>query len=313
MHAAYPGAAISAAAAARLRLGAFLSARLLVAAALALSAMLPDGLPWMLALAAVIVLGVPHGALDGEIARPLLRPRFGSGWFVVFAAPYLALAGAVLLAWHVAPAATLAGFLAGSAWHFGAEDAAPGHAAEAAVRGGLPIAAPVLMHPAATAHVLGVVSGSSMTEPPPWLHLASLAWLALAVLWAGRMAVRRRWHLLAEPGLLAAVFAALPPLTAFAIYFVCVHAPRHMMGLVRHPARAPRVQDLSAAVLRSLPITGLTLLIGAGLWPFYAGDAPERLLALTLQGLAALTLPHMLLDFAAGRVEAPASARPLPE
>ena len=313
MHAAYPDALISTAAPAQLRPGAFLSAKLLVAVALALSATLPGGLPWLLALAAVIVLGVPHGALDGEIARPLLRPRFGRSWFLVFAAPYLALASAVLLAWHVAPAATLAAFLAGSAWHFGAEDAAPGHAAEAAVRGGLPVALPVLLHPAATAHVLGIVSGTLMTEPPLWLHLASLAWLASAVLWAGHLVLHQRWRVLAEPGLLAILFVTLPPLTAFALYFVCVHAPRHMMGLAHHPARAPRVRNLSTAVLRSLPITGLTLLIGAGLWPFYAGDAPGRLLSLTLQGLAALTLPHMLLDFAVGRMEAPGSARPLPE
>lgn len=313
MRVAYPDASTSTAASARLRPDALLSARLLVAAALVLSATLSGGLPWLLALATVVVLGVPHGALDGEIARPLLRPRFGRSWFLVFAAPYLALASAVLLAWHVAPIATLAAFLAGSAWHFGTEDSEPGHAVEASVRGGLPIALPVLLHPAATAHVLGVASGTLITEPPVWLHLASLAWLASAVLWAGCLVLRRRWRVLAEPGLLAVMFAALPPLTAFAIYFVCLHAPRHMMGLAHHPVRAPRVRDLSTAALRSLPITGLTLLIGAGLWPFYAGDAPERLLALTLQGLAALTLPHMLLDFAAGRMEASVSARPLPE
>ncbi len=54
--------------------------------------------------------------------------------------------------------------------------------------------------------------------------------------------------------------------------------------------------SLGAAVLRSLPVTGLTFLLGALLWPLYPGQPPERLLALTLQGLAALTLPHMVLD-----------------
>ena len=49
-------------------------------------------------------------------------------------------------------------------------------------------------------------------------------------------------------------------------------------------------------MLLALPVTGLTLLIGAALWPLYAGALPQRLLCLTLQGLAALTLPHMLLD-----------------
>ena len=280
--------------------------RALVAAALALSGALPEGPAWLLALLAVILLGVPHGALDGEIARPHLRPRFGRTWFIVFAAPYLALAASVLLAWQVAPLPTLAAFLACSAWHFGAEDAGPGGgAAEIAVRGGLPIAAPVLWQPEATARFLGVVAGVPMAQPPGWLLLASWAWLALAVAWAASCLLRRpgRGRALVEPGLLAALFAALPPLTAFAIYFVCLHAPRHMAALASHPVRAPRVRDRRAAVLRSLPITGLTLLIGAALWPLYAGPAPERLLALTLQGLAALTLPHLLLDGLAGRME----------
>lgn len=137
--------------------------RALVAAALALSGVLPEGPAWLLALSAVILLGVPHEALNAEIARPHLRPRCGRAWFAVFAAPYLALAA--------------------------------------------------------------------------------------------------------------------------------------------DPVRAPRVWNGRTAILRSLPITVLTLLIGAALWPLYAGPAPERLLALTLQGVAALTLPQMLLDGLAGRAE----------
>ncbi len=279
--------------------------RVLVAAALALTGTLPEGPAWLLALLAVILLGVPHGALDGEIARPLLRPRFGRAWFMVFAAPYLALSALVLLAWHVAPLPTLAAFLACSALHFGAEDEGPGAGAAAiAVRGGLPIAAPVLLQPEATARFLGVVAGTPMAQPPEWLLLASWGWLALAVAWGASLLLRRRGRALVEPGLLAALFAALPPLSAFAIYFVCLHAPRHVAALAAHPVRAPRVHDRRSAVLRSLPVTALTLLIGAALWPFYAGPAPERLLALTLQGLAALTLPHLLLDALAERAEA---------
>lgn len=277
--------------------------RALVAAALALSGTLPEGPAWLLALSGVILLGVPHGALDGEIARPYLRLRFGRTWFVVFAAPYLALAALVLLAWSAAPVPTLAAFLACSAWHFGAEDAGPGGGWEAVVRGGLPIAAPVLLRPEATARVLGVVAGVPMAQPPGWLLLASWAWLALALAWTVSVLLRHHGRALVEPGLLTSLFAALPPLTAFAIYFVCVHAPRHMAALAAHPVRAPRVWDRRTAVLRSLPVTALTLLIGAALWPFYAGPAPERLLALTLQGLAALTLPHLLLDALAQRAE----------
>ncbi len=275
--------------------------RALAGAALIVTGTLPPSTAWLCALSAIIVLGVPHGALDGEVARPLLRPRWGRPWFLVFALPYLSLAASVLVAWHVAPLPTLAGFLAASAWHFGSEDAGPAAGLEALVRGGLPVAMPVLVNPTATAAVFAAVTGTAMPSPPGWLLAASLSWLGCAALWC----VQARVRALAEPALLIALFVLAPPLTAFAVYFVCLHAPRHMAGLVADARRAPRVQTMRGAVWLSLPVTALTLLIGAALWHAYAGPAPDRLLALTIQGLAALTLPHMLLEWATS------AARPL--
>jgi len=269
---------------------------LLAGPALALSSFLPLGAQYVCALLAVIALGVPHGALDGEIARSVLRPRFGWAWFPIFSLPYLTLSALVLLAWHMAPVPTLAAFLAASVWHFGSEDAGSGTYFEAVVRGGMPIAVPVLVHPAATSAVFAAISGTLLPQPPEWLWTASLIWLVLAIAWASALALRGQGRSLVAPSLLAGLFIVLPPLTAFAIYFVCIHAPAHTAALIHDPRRAPRVRDGRSAILLALPITGLTLLIGAGLWPLYAGALPVRLLSLTLQGLAALTLPHMLLD-----------------
>lgn len=269
---------------------------LLAGLALTLSTVLPPGTQYVCALLAILALGVPHGALDGEVARAVLRPRFGWSWFPVFALPYLGLSALVLLAWHLAPVPTLMAFLAVSVWHFGTEDVEASSYLEAIVRGGLPIAVPTLLHPAATTAVFATVAGALLPQPPEWLWAASLAWLALAIAWTVHAALRGRIWPLAVPGLLVGMFAALPPLTAFAIYFVAVHAPAHTEALIRNPARAPRVHDGRSAILLALPITALTLLIGAALWPFYDGTVPDRLLAVTLQGLAALTLPHMLLD-----------------
>lgn len=276
---------------------------LLAGAALTLSAALPPGAQHVCALAVIIVLGVPHGALDGEAARAVLRPRFGQAWFLVFSLPYLSLSALVLLAWHGAPGLTLLGFLAASVWHFGSEDTEAGGGLEVIVRGGLPVAMPTLVHPVATAAVFQTVAGVSLPQLPEWLWASAMAWLALAAVWTGQAALRRRGRLLAVPGLLAALFVVLPPLTAFAIYFVGVHAPAHVAALIRNPARAPRVRDDRSAAVLAVPITALTLLIGAMLWPLYGGAIPDRLLTLTIQGLAALTLPHMLLDAVLARRE----------
>ncbi len=269
---------------------------LLAGPALVLTGLLPRGPGWICELAAIIALGVPHGALDGEIVRDALRPRLGRAWFPVFSLPYLALFALVLAAWRVAPLCTLAVFLAASVWHFGSEDAPARGVIEALARGGLPIALPVLLHPGATATVFATIAHAPFVRPPAWLWAGSLCWLAVAASWIGRTLGRGDRRALTGPGVLACLFVALPPLAAFAVYFVCVHAPAHTASLIRDPSRAHRVRDERSALVLALPLTGLTLLIGAALWPLYTGQVPERLLSLTIQVLAALTLPHMLLD-----------------
>ena len=264
---------------------------LLAVPVLAVSAVLPWQTGWIWAVAAIVVLGVPHGALDVEIGRNLLRGRVGGWWFPVFAAPYLLLVGAVLLAWHWAPEATLALFLAASVWHFGTEDTGAG-GLPALFRGGLPIAVPVLLHPQATAQVFSAASGLVFDQPPTWLTAGSVVWLVPAIL----TVLRARPRELLLPGALLLAFVVLPPLTAFTLYFVVVHAPAHTAALIRHPGRAPRVRDLASAWWLAAPTTLLTIAIGAALWPFYDGGVPVRLLCLTLQLLAAFTLPHMILD-----------------
>ena len=275
---------------------------LLAALPFAATALLAPGPRQIAALAAIILLGVPHGALDGEIARTLLRPRFGRLWFPVFSLPYLPLYPLVLQCWAAAPLATLAGFLALSALHFGAEDAPGGDALDLAFRGGAPIAPAVLLHPAATAQLFGTVAGVPLSAPPSWMLFAALLWLLPAGIWVRRTLRAPRAEqvstasLVVEPAVMLALFAALPPITAFAIYFVAIHAPHHVASVIADPHRAPRVTSRATALRRAAPVTALTLLLGAALWPAYAGAVPDRLLELTLQGLAALTLPHMLLD-----------------
>ncbi len=280
----------------------------LVASGLIAASFLPQDLRWCVVLATIIVLGVPHGALDGEIARPVLRPRLGRAWVLAFALPYLVLAGAVLLAWRAAPMPTLAAFLAVSVWHFGREDG--GEGLGIASRGGLAVALPVLIHPAATAHIFGVVAGVALHRPPPWLRAASLLWVPAAVAASWNEIRSGNGHAVRERVPDAAAFVLLPPIVAFGLYFVLVHAPSHTRGLIADPLRAPRVGDRRAARCRALPWTLVTIGLGAALWPSYSGPLAERLMALTIQGLAALTLPHLLLELLSERVPARVAREP---
>lgn len=258
---------------------------------------LPRGAQWIAALAAIVLLGIPHGALDLAIGRVLFRPSRGRLWFLVFALPYLVLAGAVLLAWRVAPMPTLAAFLLASSWHFGREhlDALrlPARPAATWALGGIPVAVPVLTQPAATARLLSAIAGAPIARPPGWLLAGALVWAGLCAFaaWRARSAAPT------VPGLACLWFALLPPILAFALYFTALHAPAHMTSMLRRPDRLPQARTVAAAWRLALPGTAITLALGALLWPLYAGPAPARLAELVFQGLAALTLPHMLLDW----------------
>jgi Brp/Blh family beta-carotene 15,15'-monooxygenase len=238
----------------------------------------------------IIVMGLPHGALDSERARPFFVARYGRGWFFVFAIPYLALAALFLMAWRIAPLPTLAIFLGMSTWHFGDEPNAG--LLKRLVMGGAPIALPVLFQPVATAALLTGISGVLITGCPIWLVATSLAWAILAICHSIRQKSK-----VGQLALIAALYAVLSPLTALAIYFVCLHSPAHMRHVAEDPLIRARVGSLRRAIGRSLPTTLVTLAIGVALWPLYRHwPGGNGVLALTIQGLAALTLPHMLLD-----------------
>ncbi|NVN44175.1 beta-carotene 15,15'-dioxygenase, Brp/Blh family [Asaia siamensis] len=258
----------------------------------------------LLALAAIILFGLPHGALDGEMARQILRPRYGAAWFILFALPYLALLALVLALWRLYPLATLTGFLALSLWHFGNETRENGTSIlSALVWGGAPLILPSVFHPAATASLLSAMAPPvHLTSPPFWLVWLFPFWVMAASAWLGVTPREKRLEKLGLLCGLTTVFVVLPPLQAFMIYFIFQHAPAHVATLVED-RRWERLVSARAALRYSLSLTVATLIIGALLIPFYTGPIVERLLSLTFQLLAALTLPHMVFDFLTGQIK----------
>jgi len=105
----------------------------------------------------------------------------------------------------------------------------------------------------------------------------------------------RRWRGTAlELGVLAVLFALTPPLVGFAVYFCCVHSARHvaaiMSGLRQH-------MSANAMLLQTLVFTVASWLAGAAaIWWFAdMADPQPVILRVVFIGLAALTVPHMIL------------------
>jgi Brp/Blh family beta-carotene 15,15'-monooxygenase len=303
----------------------------LAAAGSAVGASLPAAVVYAPFALSVVVLGLPHGAVDH-----LVPGRLGGGvtvrsvlWVV---AVYLVLMALYAGAWFLAPTASFAFFVALTLFHWGQGDVYALLALDGAehlpttaerglallVRGGLPMLAPLVASPERyRAVALGVVSlfGADTAALAPAFsptgRLAAagglLALSVLGVVLGGLRvrggAARTPWLVDAgEVALLWGFFALVPPVLAVGLYFCLWHALRHVARLLlstESAARSLAAGDSLAALGRfardAAPLTALSLAVFAGLALAVPNAPAERTgyLGLYLVGIAVLTLPHV--------------------
>ena len=244
--------------------------------------------------ALVLILGLPHGALDLWVASRQARwgadGRFRPGGALRFHAEYLALAGAVLAAFAFAPTLALIGFLFLSVWHFADDWRGP----PMPVRLGcasIVVIVPTLFHGAEVAAIFAAVTGREALPIGPVAYPFWLvsAWIITGSVGLAAMTDRRAG---AEAGALAVLAAVLPPLVFFATYFTLLHGPRHLMrhgALVAGPGARWVVAGYTLAALVLVGVAGVMLASRTDLT--MSGDLLRAIFA----GLAALTVPHAVL------------------
>ncbi len=273
----FPGAAVG--------LGVTLSLLAAAAAGLPLS----GSAALIAACTAILVFGLPHGALDVEVIR--IRGAGENGRAAILTV-YVGLAALTATAWLVAPVAALAGFLGIAVVHF-AEDwtemqsrfLATGFAAAL-------IAAPALLHRQAVAGIFVALTGTPMAArlADGLLMVAPVA-LAVAAVGIAALIASRRFVAAAAAAASLVALLALPPVPGFALFFCLFHSPRHFVGALR-AARRWRVANWLPVVV---PVTGAALAIVTGVYLLHGGLAvPDRLGAATFMALSILTVPHML-------------------
>jgi Brp/Blh family beta-carotene 15,15'-monooxygenase len=298
---------------------------------------LPRGWRYAPLVASVVVLGMPHGAVDWAVLPRTVTGRLDRKWMAAVGVLYLVAGGAYAVGWFVAPVACAAVFVALTWFHWGQGELYPlvavvgadhldsraRRALTVAVRGGLPMLVPLLAFPerywaVVTAFAAPFGGGVADTPVGPDGRLAlGLAFVGLTVLTLalGYRAAddHRAWAVDAgETALLWTYFLVVPPVFAVGLYFCCWHSARHV-------ARALAVDETAAASLAegrlgpalarfareaALPTAG-GLAVAAGLW-VAAPEPPtttEGVVALYLVAIAVLTLPHVVVVTAMDRIQ----------
>ena len=262
--------------------------------------MIELGLIDFIALGFVVFIGLPHGAFDGAVYLQLPHYKKPAD-LLVFLTLYIAMALAVIGLWYLLPLTSLLLFLALSAFHFGKGDAPAltglPRLASIVAHGGLATIYLPLMH---QDEAFGFFALLTFQQEPQWA-IFEIVFLGFGILWALCLGIyamgaitapHLRRHLLEILGA-SIVMAFLPLLAAFAFYFCAIHSARHFTSVYQSlkQAAAPHLWGLTAGLtLASWLAGGIALLLLAP----YQGFVLSAIQIIFI-GLAALTVPHMIL------------------
>lgn len=263
--------------------------------AIVVSATLDPGLAVQMALLApfVAVLGLPHGALDWPIAEALW-PLDSRRAKLLFVALYLGLVGCVVLVWVIFPGPALIAFLTYSAIHF-SEDWSNAPAGLRWSGGTATIGAPALFHQQDVTRLFDYLAPENVAIFAAQAT-ALTGGLALALLLVTLLCDRNaRGQAALEQVLLWSTAFVLEPLIYFAVYFCALHSMRHFTIALKSTANARRGLGMSIAL--SIVVIGVAaVFVGSqGQIGTAASEIPDVLMQTIFIGLAALTVPHMLL------------------
>ena len=239
----------------------------------------------------VAVLGLPHGALDLPIAEALL-PLTGWRRKALFVATYLGVAGAVIAIWLLAPGAALAMFLGYSALHF-SEDWAQAWPPLRWSGGAATIGAPALLHHGEVEAIFAVLApqivAAVVADAAALVGVLALSGVVLSCLLSQQA---RGWAAL-EQVILWITAAALPPLMYFAVYFCALHSVRHFTATMRVIADGRRAMAVAVTLSAMVTLIALFVLLYGSVAQVV--DLTDQIIRIVFIGLAALTVPHMIL------------------
>lgn len=248
-----------------------------------------------IAVALIALLGVPHGAFDALFGQRLYDLRRATRR-IIFAAAYVLLAALVILLWWALPMLFLIAFLLITVVHFSVDPLRNTRSISRLLHGGAIIVLPNLWHADEVLTLFrflvyrdaDAAALLRLSESLQWLAVPWLAAMVVCALYEARASIWVSLELIAMAVL--AVVAA--PLVAFTAYFCVMHSMRHVLRTLDYAGNEALRPLFTSAALAMLAVS-----VGAVAAFLVQTDAPidARLVKIVFVGLAALTVPHMLL------------------
>ena len=264
-----------------------------------------------LVIISILVIGLPHGAIDHIIAGAIGRQKsrkITSHFWMKFYATYL---GAIILVgaiWFIWPLGALLFFFFLSAYHWGQADmVALKQKAQLApqilywARGILIVAALLFSNPAAIEGIVYRLIDYQLTDYAVFntYHLHLLTFVFLAYLFITFRSVAEKTvalvlRLLLDSLLVVSLFVLTDPLVGFAVYFSLWHSLGHVEEMISFMLEKGEKLQWSSFYVHSVPFTLLSI---AGLGILYLiyniWELDFHWLPMVFVIISALTLPHM--------------------
>jgi Brp/Blh family beta-carotene 15,15'-monooxygenase len=238
----------------------------------------------------IVFLGVPHGALDPVFAQKLFFINDWKAWSK-FVCIYLALSVVVVLIWWQSSLFFMGGFLLCSAMHFSRDLTSNIPKITRFFYGGAIIVLPTIFHFSEMQELFSLIlDANTGSQIVSFLHLLAWPWLVLGLvsIYLGFIKDRLVGLEVLAVGLLSTL---APALIAFTVYFCGMHSLRHIFRTKDYA----QVSFIKLSLISLAPMLGVLLTAVLG-WVYLPASADySRLLRFLFVGLAALTLPHMLL------------------
>lgn len=235
----------------------------------------------------VAILGLPHGALDLPIAQALWPLDTRSAKLQFFAI-YIGLVCVVIVLWVLFPGPALIAFLGYSILHF-SDDWAAATPPLRWTGGFATIGGVSLFHTTEVALIFSYLAPDAfaLTAAKTLAILGAVSLMTFITALILRPANRTQAAL--EQVLIWVAAFALPPLLFFIVYFCSLHSVRHFTQTLQS------VPNTGQALVISAVLSCAVVAIAGMVWLLLPQTSVKLSLQIVFIGLAALTVPHMLL------------------